>query len=89
ALASDVELPALSTGLFEQDILKSELLSQWKGAVKDQARVISERDRQLEQRAIELKERADHIKRLDAELEAAHEAFKTVTTSISWKASWP
>ncbi|MFX6040476.1 hypothetical protein ABTE96_21135, partial [Acinetobacter baumannii] len=63
ALASDVELPALSTGLFEQDILKSELLSQWKGAVKDQARVISERDRQLEQRAIELKERADHIKR--------------------------
>ncbi len=89
ALASDVELPALSTGLFEQDPLRSELLRQWKAAVKDQARLVSERDHQLEQRANQLKERAEHIKRLDAELEAAHEAFRTVTTSISWKASLP
>lgn len=54
ALASDADLPVLSTGLFEQNVLESEVLGSWKRTVDAKQKALQESDEQLKSRAQEL-----------------------------------
>lgn len=62
ALASDVALPELPAGIFEQDVLTSEVLQDWKHAVHAQAGLANER--------------ADKIRQLEKAFRQMHNELK-------------
>jgi O-antigen biosynthesis protein len=87
AIASDIDLPAISVGIFEQDLLQSEQLAQWRQAVAQQQKLLDLRKEEIKNYATTNRNIQALLENMTQEMHMVRVELNDIKASKYWRIS--